>query len=285
MNSMLKYSNIDVEKIKITQPNEMKAANGAPYRSCGITYDVGTAETPCYGDFAFQTPPVFLRGGIWKMPKKEGTKPKLDAQGNQEFDYSVNVILDTSKPEVVNLTNLFDGVYQTVANFVGENKLKFGPAYKKFDPASGQGFKNPVYKPIDKATGAELVGKNPSIFIKLDISKMGKTPFYSGKSMTLRNWDDLYEKGFEAILCVHVRRLYVGTTLSLQIYVNQALITKLVAVNDPRMFAIEEYAGELEDVDAQLDNKSSYPPTVTMTHSEEVDIMNQVPQAPIQEDF
>lgn len=236
---------------EITKPNEK-----IKYNDIKLSYNYGTEQDPIIQDVFFEG--CVVKGTSYKERKEEamgknGAYTKVSTSMMLTFDLSDADTKDDSLHCIEKLDEFYKGCRKIIA--VNKGKLKM----HDFTVDGPVGiFKDPVYWHLDEVSGERIKGKNPNIWVKFHSARYNKTLFtdLNGKPV---EWSLLEGSEVTMVPLFHFEKIYVGSKISLQVYLSSAVVLKIVPIGTEsrQLSTIErlksKYGSSLADeVEAQL---------------------------------
>ena len=270
--SYVTYEDVNPTKISGTAPIKRSFKNGEIcYHEVPLFYNYGTEAEPIVNDFYLELPEVDSYGIVTKSENKEGKNgPYVKTKNSMMFKFSMN------NPEVAKSVQKLEEAYKTTARVVGTYK---GPLKQPFfDPEKPEAsYKNPIYFHIDEATGERIVGRDPSLWVKLtDYPKtLFTAPLGNGeKEATPIDWELLKNVEMKLIPLLHIKHIYVGTKMTLQVFLISAVVTKVIqsGTESKQVSTFERLRTQRPDL---ADEVASQLAQLQMTHQDKIE-MNRV---------
>ena len=194
------------------------------YFQVPILYDYSTSGSKLLSDFYLDMPEVTSAYGI---------SEKVHPSKNSEF--SLQIKFNLADPEHIRMLDVFKQIHMGAAHIVYAYKgqLKF-PGFS-VDTPEATGLKSIVYYKIDPMTSLPLAGTAPSMFIKLFSSGTGQfkertnftLPFEAGQEPITVDWELLTRANIKIIPRIHIKRIYAGAKMSVQISMMSAIVTSM----------------------------------------------------------
>jgi len=226
-----------------------------------IGYNFGTVDKPIFNEFLIDFPPLKARG----IDSKAKTNPvtKQPIPGVQ--DHTVFVMYNQHVPDEKACFEMLHSIHKVACDFVASCPKDFRKQNFSYAQANDMGFKPPCNYPMDKKTNELDKTRSPAHWLKC---YERTTPF--GKERTLFSgldgkpipWEKLRSVEMTFIPRMHVKSIYCGSTISLQIEMRSAVITDIVARNsqneqtDVIEDIIKNNPSLLEKVSKQLESLS-----------------------------
>lgn len=222
----INFDEFEPERLTSTPPERKQVPKVLPeqfYQQLTLMYNRGSPESKILDEFKIEGCIMESSFGIRSEPGQNG-----------KIDNSVACRLKSTNPDHVKFVNTFDSIYHRCANVLGSVKaqvkmFKFNPE----DPEAG-GFNGPIYRQKDKATGEPIDGRDPSIYLKLFSRGSGQ---YAEQTLftNLRGepvpWSLLKNVEMKFIPLIHVKRIFIGAKISLQMEVISAIVLEARARN------------------------------------------------------
>lgn len=244
----VRYSEFDPARVGHNSP-ESKAIPGKQgqfYQQIILNYNYGTDEKPDVKDLFIELPHV-SSSGISEMAGKEGEK----------ISYSMYVPLNIRDPKCELFIKKYSEMFNKTAAILEKNRVAVKlPAFKG-EMSEMCGYKHPIYYPTDKVTGEKIIGRNPSMYVKLHKAGAGhleeKTLFTDLKRNPI-DWKLLYGVEMNMIPLVHVKKIYIGVKPSLQMEIVSAVVTRLIKKNTEtrQSSTIDSWIQQNPDADEKL---------------------------------
>jgi hypothetical protein len=261
-NQFVDYENYSPENMKGSEPipkeitkTKGKEVEKIKYHELKLSYNYGDSKNPNIQDVYFEGCVVIANGFTSKEEEamgKKGPYIKKECSMMQVF----NVVDPEFKDDSLNCINKITELYKKARQiiFTHRNKLKMHDFI-----AEGQGglFKYPIYWPRDEVTGEIVEGKNPNIWVKMRTGNYNKTIFTDLNGNNVE-WSLLKGSEVTMIPLYHFEKIYLGTKMSLQIYLSSAVVIKIKKIGSEsrQLSSLErlkqKYAAEAEDLEAQL---------------------------------
>ena len=248
--SSLTCSSPEQKTVPNTGPTASPPSAPQHYKVIPLQYNYGTAEKQMKDDFLLEFPEVKSPWGISAFPKQGG---------KTGFDFSISVPVDPNTENGKILTRVITDIHGATAFILETYRAQVGLFDFTASAASASGFKCPLKYARDKATGALIEGKNPTISLKLftrgNADHTYRTLFTTPNGVPI-DWDLLKEAEVKLIPLVHIKQIYVGAVKSLQLEMKSAIITDIVArgkesVQTDTMMQLNEANPELSNHVAQ----------------------------------
>jgi hypothetical protein len=186
-------------------------------------YNFGTAENRILNDFLFE---------FCELESKFGIQAKPGSSGRTE--YSLMSKFDSNKPDHNQCISAINEIHRGSSYVLQQYKGVVKMYNFNAQMAEATGFKNPVYRPRDEATGDIIQGRAPSMFLKLfnrGAPPMVEQTLFTGPDQKPIPWTLLTGVEMKFIPLVHIKRVYVGSKASLQMEVVSAVVTSIKARN------------------------------------------------------
>lgn len=240
--SAMSYADVDTSRIYVSPPEEKTVKDSKQkYTDLLVQYNLGTQELPNNVEYIFRTPLLLCKGGVCKLD---------DTTKKGAYNYSINMVLDQSNPELVQLTALLKSNYEVSIAYLDAYKKEL--KMPKADPDKFRGMtKDKTYFPIDKNTGEVIPGRSPTFYVSFEKYDKIKTKIISPADGTELPWTLFEGKDFRAQLILHYKKIYKGANqFSLQLMVRSVLMGEMVDVNP-----VEAYGSAFNDMSKQFGNK------------------------------
>ena len=188
------------------------------YHTIPLSYNVGTDEVPLFENFELEGCELSTPVGITSKPNQNDPSKLED---------SILAKFDTSNEEHAKFLEVIDQIYNKAVSII--EGVKFVVKKPKFDPNSPHAiFKHPIYIPTDEASGEVLVGRLPSMFLRIFSRGSGafkdETLFVDGYNKPIEK-KILYGVEMKFIPLFHFKWIHVGTGINLQIELKSAAVT------------------------------------------------------------
>lgn len=232
------------------------------YHETPLLYNYGTTEVPIVDRCFVEFPPVMCNGGIvYQKEEKKSTKPQNNKNPGDEMyvkeSYSVMFTFDLQDPDIQKFLPKMDELHRGVAQSLVPWKAKIG--LRHLDPKNPEatGLKNPIYYKVNELTNERVVGRNPSLWVKLNHWKNSKTMFTDLNNNPI-DWSLLYDVDIKMIPLVNAKQVYSGTKASIQFELVSAIILDIApAGTKPKQVSTVEkykqkYSGLADKVSSQL---------------------------------
>lgn len=244
------------------------------YHTIPLSYNIGSEEVPLFENFE-------LEGCELSSPV--GITSKANPNDPTKMEDSILAKFDTTNEDHAKFLEVLDQVYDKCATII--NGVKFVVKKKDFDVNSPRGvFKHPIYIPMDETTGEVLVGRLPSMFLRIFSRGSGafkdETLFVDGYNKPIDK-KLLYGVELKFIPLFHFKWIHVGTGINLQVELKSAAVTYVKKRNtESTQFATinslasirPSYASDLANQLAKLtcDHQEIPPPLNTEPNVKEV---------------
>lgn len=188
------------------------------YHTIPLSYNIGTEEVPLFENFE-------LEGCELSTPS--GITSKANQNDPSKMEDSILAKFDTTNEEHAKFLEVIDEIYDKCCTII--NGVKFVVKKKDFDVKSPKGvFKHPIYIPMDETTGEVLVGRLPSMFLRIFSRGSGafkdETLFVDGYNKPIDK-KLLYGVEMKFIPLFHFKWIHVGTGINLQVELKSAAVT------------------------------------------------------------
>ena len=149
---------------------------------------------------------------------------------NVKFTYSIYCKFNLSTESDCKFIDTMMTIYNKCALNIDDNKRTLKMHHFSSKHAEQTGFTNPLYYPTDRNTGARIVGRNPSIYWKLN-QKDEQTIFYDNNNKFVP-WHTLEYMEMKIIPTIHIKCVFIGYgRASLQIDLVSAKIVEMRPCN------------------------------------------------------
>ena len=226
------YTNFQGSHIRdASDPKEKSMQNGKiNYKEIPLQYNYGTPEHPIIDACFFEFPEVSSYGGI--VCKKEDPKPSAK-EGDPPYikeSYAIMFTFNLQDAESVACLQKLDDMHKGTCQVLAKHKGKVG--MYSFNPEHpGEIYKHPIYYKIDPVSCERVVGRNPTIWVKLNVWKNNKTLFTDVNGNPI-DWTLLSDVEVKMIPLIHVEKIYIGGgKASLQLKLHSAIVTDIVPIN------------------------------------------------------
>ncbi len=205
------------------QTYQLKAPKTGSYSRCYLSYNRGTPDKPIIDEALFEL--TICKGVVEEKPNEDG---------------SVGWQLHLQVADPNDQAGL-DRAYMGCAKIVGLYKGMFGQPM--FNPDAPYGvLKNPLYRSVNKQTGAIIDGATPSLWCKIDKKSAFKEVKVKrnadGQPIIDSNGDPevdtpsidyktLKEKDLTVSVILHYSNIYKGSTISPQVMVRSCAILQV----------------------------------------------------------
>lgn len=227
------YTNFATERLTASQPEQKTVPNTGPnanppvaaqnYYQIPIMYNYGT-ETSRLNDFLLEGPEIESSTGIQSKPAQSG---------NGRMEHSIPCRFDLGDAEQNRFIEVMNAVHRACSHILGTMKGTVKMIHFNANAPDAL-FRNPVYRPYDQSTGEILVGRSPSMFLKL-FSRgkpgMEEQTLFTGVDGNPIPWPLLQGVEMKFIPLIHIKRIYVGSKATLQMEVQSAIVTSIRARN------------------------------------------------------
>lgn len=244
----------------------MAPGSAGKYKEVPIKYNYGPEGQLMLDELYMEWPELYSATGLTE---------KTGLSGRPEFSIMVSI---PTTGETGRLITALNGLHHTCAEFIFKVKGKLGFPMFQVAMAEGMGFKNPLHQARDKTTG-ELLGRNPSMFLKCFDRGIEKTLFHRPcKKMNRQtgqvecgpdgtplpayepmDWKLLKDgASIKFIPLVHIKKIYVGGgKCALQMELKSAIITNVIqrGTESMQMDTIETLTREDSKIVDNLDEQ------------------------------
>ena len=287
------YTNFNGSHVRdAAEPKDKTLQNGKiNYKEIPLQYNYGTPEHPIVGACFLECPEVLSFGGI--VCKREDPKPGAK-EGDAPYvkeSYSIMFTFDLQNDECVKCLEKWDQLHKGACYALAKHKGKVGMF--SFNPENpGENLKNPLYYKMDPVTCERVAGRNPTVWVKLNVYKSNKTLFTDVNGNVI-DWALLTDVEVKMIPLIHAEKIYIGGgKASLQLKLASAIVTDIVPINTrsrqtATLDRLKNKKGLADAVASQLaqmrmerqdalDGGNSRPTTATLPNSD-VGSMHQIP--------
>ena len=168
-----------------------------------------------------------------------GLKKEINGQGF--YEYTAMFRLPLNEPEVKEFCGSLDKIHHACCLDVVKIKGSFNAGFKVEDPES-TGFKKPIKYQEDKTSGDRIEGRDPSLYAKLNVQKLGKmkpdgtrNPPWGEKTLFTGldekeavDFDMLIGVEFSCVPVFHLEKIYIGGGhCSIQIKLKSAVLASV----------------------------------------------------------
>ncbi len=191
------------------------------YYQIPLMYNYGTSESRILNDFLFEFCELESKFGIQAKPGQSG-----------RMEYSLMAKFESTKPDHMQCISAINEIHRGSSYVLQQYKGVVKMPHFQVQMAEATGFKNPVYRPRDEATGDIIQGRAPSMFLKLfnrGVPPMVEQTLFTGPDQKPIPWTLLTGVEMRYIPLVHIKRIYVGSKASLQMEVVSAIVTSIKA--------------------------------------------------------
>jgi hypothetical protein len=185
MTDFVDYTQFDPTKISNRSPEEKPIPDQptTSYKEFKIQYNYGTIDKPVVGDLYLQLP-IIKSTGIIKKETPNKVTGKVKTEYSLMFRLSLqDVKLEPTDAEPIikasdhaSFIECFNNGWRAISYLLAGVAAQVG--IDDYDPEKpGIAFKNPLYWPRDKVTRKLIAGREPSLWVKIIISKQSRTLF------------------------------------------------------------------------------------------------------------
>lgn len=229
------YIDYNSQRLSPTPPEQKTVPNSTTqYYQIPLIYNFGTSTERVLNDFLIEGCEMTTDTGI-------GVK-----EGDKKTDYSIMVRFDQNDQKQVQFVETLDEIYRACTYVL--NHYKGAVKMQLFSlQAPTVLFKPIVYRAIDE-NGQPVQGRTPSIFFKL--FQRGKAPFieqtlFTNVDGSEVSWEALKHSRFSFRPLIHIKRIYIGAKISVQLEIKSAVLTSPPAprgTTSMQTATMEEYA-------------------------------------------
>ena len=235
-----------------------KGNDNISYHDINLHHNYGTESEPVISDVLIELPEVSAQGIRMKEEDASGKNgPYKKKVYSMIFRFDITSANSTVKADAQAAIDKHNGVYTGCCKIVEDNKK----VLKKpnFSAANcGDLFKDPMYWPCDKVTQERIVGKNPSMFVKLKKTQNSSTLFTDMNNKPI-DWSLLTDVELRIVPLLHYKKIYVGANLiRMKIFLISAVVTKIAAAGteSKQVSTVErlknKYSNLADEVESQL---------------------------------
>lgn len=222
------FENFDINRMQAKPFEKKKIPNNRPgtadqfYYEIALEYNYGLDGENAINIFMIEGPEVTCNSGLTERVAPDG-----------KIGYSLGARLELANTDHMKFAEALEKIYYKSAEFLEKDKVAVNKKFFSAKTPEASEYKSPVFKPFDKNTGVTLEGRD--YLLSLKCFRRGQPPrCYETLFTDLKGqripWALLKGCRITLIPLLTVKRIFIGSVLSLQIELTSAVITGIAAV-------------------------------------------------------